>query len=294
MINNPLQARYITRLYFRASLILLVLGLAACKPSGPKQLKLPEVTNSIGVTMVFLPGGTFMMGDDSESAKKPWRSSIPAHTVDVPPFQMGKTEVTVSQYKKFLSSIGREGEKKLNDTGFLKHNSVSDDAPVRYIDGQEIDDFIEWLNRVDGPGYRLPTESEWEYACRAGNRTDMYCGGNDIDPIGWHRENSGQKIHPVAKKRPNAFGLYDMSGNAEEWTADCWHQTYEGAPTDGSAREKGPKDSAQGRGLNRCKFIVVRGGSVEQWRNRATATYRDSRFPRALHSETGFRLARTN
>jgi len=274
--------------------MLLLMGLAACKPNGSKQLKLPEVTNSIGVTMVSLPGGTFMMGDDAESAQKPSGSSIPAHAVDVPSFQMAKTEVTVSQYKKFLSSIGREGEKKLNDTGFLKHNSVSDDAPVRYIDGQEIDDFIEWLNRVDGPGYRLPTESEWEYACRAGNSTDMYCGGNDIDPIGWHRENSGQKIHPVAKKRPNAFGLYDMSGNAEEWTADCWHQTYEGAPTDGSAREKGPKDSAQGRGLNRCKFIVVRGGSVEQWRNRATATYRDSRFPRALHSETGFRLARTN
>lgn len=259
----------------RSSIFLcaVVFGLVACKSSKPP---LPETTNSAGITMVSIPAGTFTMGESAATSLSGQNNAAhPAHAVSVPAFEIGKTEVTVGQYKKFLASLGRDGERELQDTDFLKFNSFGDEAPVLNVEMKSVEAFIAWLNSTAGGGYRLPSEAEWEYACLAGGKS-RFCGGDDLDELGWHEGNGGQKSHPVALKTPNAFGLYDMSGNAMEWVADCWDDDYTNAPSDGSAWT-GDKDA--------CEFVVVRGGVL--------ATSRDRQSSKFNFSSTGFRVART-
>lgn len=261
--------------------LILMLCLQGCKSKKPR---LVEATNGIGITMVAIPAGKFMMGEASvSSVSGQTNTAYPAHEVNVSAFELAKTEVTVAQYKKFLAAAGREGLRQLNDTDFLKYNSSSEDAAVVNLNPKNIRDFIAWLNQLEGGGYRLPTEAEWEYACRAGNN-DAYCGGNKVDEVAWHGGNSENKAHPVGQKKANAFGIYDMSGNAEEPVADCWHSDYQGAPTDGGAWEADDQS---------CKFFVVRGGSWWAAEGGARATSRDSKSTdRFYHPSLGIRLAR--
>lgn len=128
----------------------------------------------------------------------------------------------------------------------------------------------------------IPSEAEWEYACRAGSN-HKYCGGDDSRAVGWYFDNAGGRPHDVGQKRLNAFGLFDMSGNVEEWLQDCWHENYRGAPTDGSAWVAG-----------NCEYRVVRGGDwrVGDWYLRAAA--RTYNLPsHQISAVLGFRLART-
>ena len=113
------------------------------------------------------------------------------------------------------------------------------------------------------PEYRLPTEAEWEYACRGGRTNEIFCGGNNIDAVAWYFENSGRKTQPVARKNANGFGLYDMSGNVWEWTQDCWNNTYVGAPSNGTAWQTGS-----------CSRRVFRGGSWDYDENSAKKALR--------------------
>ena len=134
-------------------------------------------------------------------------------------------------------------------------------------------------------GLRLPSEAEWEYACRAGSRTRYYTGDteDDLRRAGWYAENSDSKLHPVGEKEPNAFGLYDMHGNVWEWVEDDWHDNYDTAPNDGRAWIDEPRGAAR----------VVRGGG---WINVALscrASYRADDAPGARGSALGFRLARS-
>jgi formylglycine-generating enzyme required for sulfatase activity len=139
--------------------------------------------------------------------------------------------------------------------------------------------FVRQLGQRTGKTYRLPTEAEWEYACRAGGQNE-YCGGANIDRVAWYDKNSGGKPHGVAGKQPNAWGLYDMSGNVWEWVEDCWNDSYNGAPADASAWASGD-----------CRKHVMRGGSWNTEILRFRATFRNfddfNRF-----SFVGFRLAR--
>lgn len=212
--------------------------------------------------MVVLPAGNFFMGGDSKLDGQPIH-----HVTLAKPFAMSKTEITQSQWRAIMGN---------NPSKFP---GCGDNCPVEQVSWNEVKDFIQKLNTKTGKQYRLPSEAEWEYACRGGE-LHKYCGSDNEDSVGWYRDNSKQKTHPVAQKQANAFGLYDMGGNVAEWVEDSYHDDYNGAPADGSAWVGGD--------VHR----VVRGSS---WggKPQSTGVAKRGRFDPALRGFSfGFRLAR--
>jgi formylglycine-generating enzyme required for sulfatase activity len=177
---------------------------------------------------------------------------------------MGRTEVTQGQWQAVMGN---------NPSGFK-----GQDLPVEQVSWLNAQEFIRKLNQLnDGYVYRLPTEAEWEYACRAGSTGD-YAG--DLDSMAWYDKNSDNQTHVVGTKQPNAFGLYDMHGNVSEWCEDYYHDRYTGAPSDGSAWLSGGE----------MKYRVLRGGS---WYNGATNARSANRFkygPDFRFNYVGFRV----
>ncbi|SVC93479.1 uncharacterized protein METZ01_LOCUS346333, partial [marine metagenome] len=176
--------------------------------------------------MVFVEGGTFQMGSNSGDSDE-----IPMHTVTVSSFYMDKTEVTQAEYRRVMGK---------NPARF----SGCDDCPVEKVSWHNANEYAKKV------GKRLPTEAEWEYAARGGNKSKGYrfSGSNDIDAVGWYGSNSRGKTHPVAEKQPNELGLYDMSGNVWEWCSD-WHSYYSSSP------------QTDPQGSNSEEFRVLHGGS---------------------------------
>jgi len=152
--------------------------------------------------MVRLPGGTFMMGSESSEAIQDER---PVHQVTLSSFEIGKYEVTQAEWISVMGS----------NPSMFKGSRL----PVESVTWQAVQIYIDTLNDATGKRYRLPTEAEWEYACRAGTTGDRY---GDLDAIAWYPANSGGLTHEVGGKAPNAFGLYDMLGNVYEWVRECY------------------------------------------------------------------------
>ena len=249
--------------------------------------------HSLGIAMVTVPAGSFQMGsclvrperdvflgracDNPDHDAK--MNETPQRTVAVPSFQIAKTEVTLRQFKQFIVATGRES---LVDAQFMQHNNQGDSAPVVRVSWSDAQDFVRWLNQVDGPGWRLPTEAEWEYACRAGGGTRFCAVPGNESRSAWTSDNSGSQVHPVGMMLPNAWGVHDMSGNALEWVQDCWADSYAAAPSDGSAVQAA-----------NCGARVLRGGGANSstWETRAAA--RASNSPDYRGNLYGFRLARS-
>ena len=232
------------------------------RPFAPLELRFNEA-----IDMVQIPPGSFTMGSDKSSDEKP------PHTVYIRSFLMGRTEVTQKQWLDVMGS---------NPSGFAACGS---ECPVESVGWDEVQQFISKLNQKTGQKYRLPSEAEWEYAARAGTTTE-WSHGNDESKLGnyaWYDVNSGRKTQEVGQKLPNAFGLYGMHGNVFEWTQDCWHENYAGAPTDGSAWTTGCSSS------NR----VLRGGSWDLIPAGLRSAYRSRDGPVDRNFGNGFRLART-
>ena len=178
--------------------------------------------NGIKYNMVWVEGGTFRMGATSEQGSDAESDEKPAHSVTLSGFYIGKTEVTQALWKAVMGS---------NPSEFK-----GDNRPVESVSWDDCQAFIRKLNALTGQNFRLPTEAEWEFACRGGNnsRGYKYSGSNYIDNVAWYRDNSGSKTHPVGTKAPNELGIYDMSGNVVEWCND-WYGGYT------SGRQTNPK-----------------------------------------------------
>ena len=180
--------------------------------------------NGVSFEMVRVEGGTFRMGATSEQGSDASDGEYPVHSVTLSGYYIGKTEVTQALWKAVM---GR-------NPSYSKGNNL----PVNDVSWDDCQEFIRKLNALTGQNFRLPTEAEWEFACRGGNnsRGYKYSGSNYIDNVAWYCDNSGKKIHPVAKKSPNELGIYDMSGNVLEWCAD-W---YGGYSSSAQTNPKGP------------------------------------------------------
>jgi len=208
-----------------------------------------DLGNGITLEMLEIPGGTFMMGSPADK-REIFRRATPQHKVTVPSFYMAKFEVTQAQWKQSATMPQIKNELKPDPSSFK-----GDNLPVEKVNWYDAVEFCARLSKVTGREYRLPSEAEWEYACRAGTTTPFHFGemivtdlanyrGTDykyegeVYPGNYANGPKGEfrdKTTPVGSFPPNAFGLYDMHGLVWEWCADTYHESYEGAPSDGSA-----------------------------------------------------------
>ena len=229
--------------------------------------------NSSGIEMVLIPAGTFIMGCSASNSEACNVHENPTHQVTLTqPFYLGKTEVTQAQWQAKLGI----------NPSYFRGNS---NKPVEQVSWNEIAGFN------TATGLRLPTEAEWEYACRGGTIAAFHCmhcypnGTNDDSRLGniaWDSSNSGDTTHVVGEKAANMFGLYDMSGNVREWCSDSFGSTYYSMSP--SINPIGPTDGA---------YRVLRGGSYRRAAVEARSSYRSYNHPYTSYKDDGFRVART-
>ena len=245
--------------------------------------------------MIYVEGGTFTMGVPSDA---PWETAgedeRPAHEVSLPSFYIGETVVTRGLWEAVMKGIST--------------NDGLGDLPVTGVSWMDAVRFVEKLNSLTGLAFRLPTEAEWEYAARGGNKSQghLFSGSDNIDEVAWHSGNSGGVLHPVACKQPNELGLYDMSGNVEEWCNDVSDWDYylyspkhnPQGPRQDTWREEVKRNKMRDRDDFICRIAwderVLRGGTFieEAWFCRVTYRYSDIMDRGSEDYEArGFRLA---
>ncbi len=214
-----------------------------------------------------IPAGSFTMGSPYDPDYL-YESETPQHTVTIAqPFQIGKFEVTQAQWWAVLGS--------------MPSHFTGPSLPVENVSWDDCQGFISKLNTMGKGSFRLPSEAEWEYACRAGSTTRWYYG-QDPATLGDYAWYSNNQTYPVGQRLPNAFGLYDMSGNVWEWCQDWYHFTYEGAPGDGTAWI-----------LPTWSSRVLRGGAWNGYANYSRSAYRHTDVPSNGNPGYGMRVVRT-
>ncbi len=230
--------------------------------------------DEFGIEWVWVEGGTFEMGCTGEQSNCA-SDEKPAHTVTVDGFYMSKYEVTFAQYDQFCEATGRSNP---NDKGWGRGN-----RPVINVSWHDAVAFCKWLSKRTGTTIRLPTEAEWEYAARGGQKSRhyKYSGSNDVDAVAWYDGNSSGKTHPVGQKQPNELGLYDMSGNVWEWCQDWYDNKYYA-----NSPHRTPRGPTSGN------YRVLRGGSwvYDAWIVRVASRGRYD--PEYGNLDFGFRIAR--
>ncbi|MEQ8702820.1 MAG: SUMF1/EgtB/PvdO family nonheme iron enzyme [Phaeodactylibacter sp.] len=230
---------------------------------------LPGPIEALERSMVRVSGGSFTMGCTSEQGDDCGNDEKPPHRVELSSYRIGKYEVTQAQWEAVMGS---------NPSSFSGCGS----CPVEQVSWNDVQDFIDKLNRMTGGNYRLPTEAEWEYAARGGSRSrgHKYSGSDNLGRVGWHGSNSGSKTHPVGQKTANELGLYDMSGNVWEWCSDWYGSDYYS-----SSPGRNPKGPGTGAGR------VYRGGGWIIIARFCRASGRSGDGPGARLINLGFRLA---
>jgi len=263
------------------------------KESKQSQYFSQDLGNDITLEMVAIPGGTFTMGTEDEEIERlvkkfDWQyfsREKPQHQVTLPSFYMGKYPITQAQWQAIAATAKIDIDLETNPSNF-----TGNELPVERVTWYQATEFCKRLSRETKQEYRLPSEAEWEYACRAGTTTPFYFGETITgklanydasntyadEPKGEYRK----ETTPVGQFPPNAFGLYDMHGNVWEWCADTWHDNYDGAPTDGSVWTKNGNDNRS----------PLRGGSWYSYPHYCRSAYRGNSSRRDDFNNYGFRV----
>jgi formylglycine-generating enzyme required for sulfatase activity len=222
--------------------------------------------------MIRVAGGTFIMGAANDDP-----SAAPPHRVTVKAFAIGQFPVTVAEWKACVQAGGCRGAPRM---------AVAEDStPLHGASWDDAQQYIAWLSASTGRKYRLPTEAEWEYAARGGTTT-RYWWGNEVGLALANCSDCGGRQDqraplPVGSFKANPFGLFDMLGGVAQWVQDCWAPNYQGAPSDGSAREQ-----------KNCAKRVLRGGSFRADRSMISTTARNNYDGSVRYITNGFRVAR--
>ena len=217
--------------------------------------------NGVSFNMVYVAGGTFQMGSNVGDYDEK-----PVHSVTLSDYYIGQTEVTQELWQAVMGS---------NPSDFKGAKN-----PVNNVSWNDCQEFIIKLNRLTGGRFRLPTEAEWEYAARGGNKSRGYIfsGSDYLGSVAWYEDNSGDEVHPIGSKSANELGLYDMSGNVFEWCSD-WYGSYPSSP------QTNPTGASSGSGR------VLRGGGYCFKESNCRTAFRSSIVPASRFYSFGFRLA---
>ncbi|MEB3337031.1 MAG: bifunctional serine/threonine-protein kinase/formylglycine-generating enzyme family protein [Leptolyngbyaceae bacterium] len=244
--------------------------------SGQAEFFVEQLGNGVVLEMVSIPGGTFIMGSSS-SEEGHSDDESPQHPVTIPNFFMGKFTVTQAQFGVVMG---------FNDSHFTENGA---NRPVERVSWNDAQEFCRRLSQITGRIYRLPSEAEWEYACRSGTKTPFYVGETLSSDLANYNGNSIYGAGVIGKYQkqttvvgsfpPNGFGLYDMHGNVWEWCQDTWHVNYEGAATDGSAWDN---DNSSQR--------LLRGGSWDSDVRLCRSAKRYSNRRDSRYNNIGFRV----
>ena len=221
--------------------------------------------NGVSFDMVYVEGGTFDMGATSEQGSDAYDNEYPVHSVTLSDYYIGKCEVTQELWEAVMGSN--------------PSNSMGAQKPVESVSWNDCKNFIKKLSSLTGRTFRLPTEAEWEYAARGGNKSlhYKYSGSDNIDEVAWYNNNSGRSTHAVGTKSPNELGIYDMSGNVWEWCSD-WYGGYSaGAQTN----PQGPSSGS---------YRVLRGGSWINYAGNCRVSIRSYDDPGNSNINFGLRL----
>lgn len=247
-----------------------------------------KLGDAIGLDMILVPGGTFLMGSPDDEPERN-ENEGPQHEVRISNFFMGRYPVTQEQWR-FVAALDEVKRTLEPDPSQFK----GDKRPVEQVSWYDAMEFCDRLAQFTGRPYRLPSEAEWEYACRAGTTTPFYFGRTLTTELANYDGNStyndaSKGVHrrattPVAHfEIANAFGLCDMHGNVYEWCQDHWHDSYKGAPTDGSAWVRVTEDKYANR--------VIRSGSWDSVPRICRSAYRYGDPPGYYSYRIGFRIA---
>ncbi len=254
--------------------------------------------------MGYVEGGSFTMGCKGSQLNKCNNNETPAHKVHVYNFYISKYLITVKEFRRFIKATGyrttadvegssmtvlyggkadfKSGVNWEYDAAGNKRDASQDDQPVVHISWNDAEAYCEWLSKETGKIFRLPTEAEWEFAARGGNKSHGYkfSGGNNFLDIGWFTDNSGNQTHKVGLKKPNELGLYDMNGNVWEWVNDWYDEAYyANSPED---NPKGPQNG---------ELKLMRGGSWNNPPDASSVYYRNCHTPDSRKGTYGFRIA---
>lgn len=264
-IREPIVEEIIKHIKMKTKFFLFVALIVLLPACQQRTQNYTETVEGINMQMIYVEGGSFTMGATEEQSGAAYYDESPTHRVTLDSYYIGACEVTQAQWRAVMGS---------NPSYF-----TGDNNPVERVSWNDAQVFCQELSNLTGKTYCLPTEAQWEYAARGGNksRKNKYSGSFVIDVVAWYTSNSGGKTHPVGQKRANELGIYDMSGNVWEWCSDRFGsysstpQTNPTGPSSGSSR-------------------VLRGGSWCDNASYCRVSFRLSRTRSYFYYDIGFRV----